>query len=85
MPAPRRLRRSVLRRSGVVSSFAEDVDRPYEAEARCDDGFLVLWTERHAEGCEDEQDAPPCGVLVEPVEEVVEWFHGGLYGISQNG
>jgi hypothetical protein len=45
------------------------------AEARCDDGLLVLRTERHAEGRGDQQNASPCGVLVEPVEEVVEWFH----------
>ena len=77
MPAPQRLRRSVLRRLGGVSSFAEDVDRTYEAEARCHDGLLVLRRKRHAEGGADEQNAAPCGVLVEPVEEVKEWFHGG--------
>lgn len=77
MPAPRKQRRSFLRRSGVASSFAEDVDRADKAEARCHDGLLVLRRKRHAEGGKDEQDAPPCGVLVEPVEEVVEWVHGG--------
>lgn len=68
-----------VRASRIPSAFAKDVDKADQREASGDDGFGLRRINLHAEGCGDHNEAAPCAVFFEAVEDVTH----ALAGVSK--